>query len=315
MSIDAMRVLPMARVFVVASIVASAAWLAISSASAAPRMTCKDWHTDQDWKLDQIDIAYVEPTDPAYSAIYEDLKKRQILEEVREFLSPVRLPDKVLVKTEQCDASERPYQPGSPVTICYEYIAKLAALATKIPADGTTPRGVSRDDAMVGAIAQAVLHEMSLVVFDQQKIPVWGREDDAADKLAGFLMLQMDDKTSRRLMNGAAFFFEASDRTWTGSDFSDVKSTEAQRFYNYLCIAYGKDQKAFGDFVQAGGQQSSGGGGGPRREDLLPQARAVRCPGEFADFKLGYDTFIKPCLDQQKLEKVMTRVDWLKSAR
>jgi hypothetical protein len=278
-------------------------------------MTCKDWHTDQDWKLDQIDIAYVEPKDPAYSAIYEDLKKRQILEEVREFLSPVRLPDKVLIKTEQCDAPESPYQPGSPVTICYEYIAKLAALATEIPADGTTPRGVARNDAMVGAIAQAVLHEMSLVVFNQQKIPVWGREDDAADKLAGFLMLQMDDKTAHRLMNGAAFFFEASDRTWTGSDFADVKSTEAQRFYNYLCIAYGSDQKAFGDFVQPSGQQTGGGGGSAKREDLLPQARAVRCPREYADFKLGYDTLIKPCLDQQRLEKVMTRVDWLKSAQ
>ena len=304
----------MMRVVVVASIVASAAWLALSPASGASRSTCKDWHTDQDWKLDQIDVAYIEPKDPAYSAIYDDLKKRQILEELREFLSPVRLPNKVLVKTEQCDQSERPYQPGGPVTICYEYIAKLAALATKIPADGATPRGVTRDDATVGAVAQAVLHEMSLVVFDQQQIPVWGREDDAADKLAGLLMLQFDDKTAHRLMNGAAFFFEASDRTWTGSDFSDVKSTEAQRFYNYLCIAYGSDQKAFGDFVQAGGQQSSGGGGGPRREDLLPQARAVRCPGEYADFKLGYDTFIKPCLDQQMLDKVMTRVDWLKSA-
>ena len=246
-----MRVLSMIRVVVAAAVLVSAAWLALAPASSASRITCKDWHTDQDWKLDQIDIAYVEPNDPAYSAIYEDLKKRQILEEVREFLSPVRLPDKVLIKTEQCDQAESPYQPGSPVTICYEYIAKLAALATKIPAGGTTPRGVSRDDAMVGAIAQAVLHEMSLVVFDQQKIPVWGREDDAADKLAGFLMLQFDDKTAHRLMNGAAFFFEASDRTWTGSDFSDVKSTEAQRFYNYLCIAYGSNQKAFGDFVQA----------------------------------------------------------------
>jgi hypothetical protein len=141
---------------------------------------------------------------------------------------------------------------------------------------------------------------------------VWGREDDAADKLAGFLMLQMDDKTSRRLMNGAAFFFEASDRTWTGSDFSDVKSTEAQRFYNYLCIAYGKDQKAFADFAEPSAQQS--GAGGVRRDDKLPAARAARCRGEYADFKLGYDTLIKPCLDQQRLEKVMTRVDWLKSA-
>jgi hypothetical protein len=304
--------LMMVRVFAVASSLAVMAWLVVSPAVAAPRSTCKDWHTDQDWKLDQIDIAYVEPQDPAYSAIYEDLKKRQVLEEVREFLSPVRLPNSVLIKTEQCNQSERPYQPGGPVTICYEYIAKLAALALKIPTDGATPRGVTRDDALVGAVAQAVLHEMALVVFDQQKIPVWGRVDDAADKLAGFLMLQMDDKTAHRLMNGAAFFFEASERTWTGSDFADVKSTEAQRFYNYLCIAYGKDKKAFGDFVEPTSQST--GSGGVKREDLLPQRRAPWCPREYASFKFGYDRFIKPCLDQERLERVMTRVDWLKAA-
>jgi hypothetical protein len=304
---------PMVRVLIAAAVLASAAWLAISAPLAAPRATCKDWNTEQDWKIGQIDVAYIEPADPAYSAIYQDLKDRQILEELKDFLSPVRLPHPVLVKLEQCDASERPYEPGGPVTICYEYVAKLQALATKIPADGATPRGVTRDDAIVGAFAQAVLQQMSLVLYDQQHTPIWGREYDAADKLAAFLMLQFDEKTAHRLMNGAAFFFEASDRTWTGSDFSDVKSPEAQRFYNYLCIAYGSNQKAFADFVQPSGQQSTGGSAA-KREDLLPQSRAVRCPREYADFKVGYDTFIKPCLDQTLLDKVSTRVDWLKAA-
>jgi len=303
----------MLRVVVLASLLASAACMTFSAAWGASRLTCKDWHTDQDWKLDQIDIAYVEPKDPAYLAIYQDLKDRHILEQLKDFLSPLRLPDPVLIQAEQCDAGERPYQSRGPVTICYEYVAKLNALATKIPADGATPRGVTRNEALTGAFAQAVLHEMSRVVFDQQKTPVWGREEDAADKLAAFLMLQFDEKTAHKLMNGAAFFFEASDRTWTGSDFSDVRSTEAQRFYNYLCIAYGSNQRAFADFAQPSGQQASGTGGAGR-DDLLPAARAARCQGEYADFKLGYDTFIKPCLDQQRLEQVMTRVDWLKGA-
>ena len=281
-----------------------------STLAAALTPSCKDWHTDQDWKLDQIDIAYVEPKDPAYSAIYENLKSRQILEELQQFLSPVRLPNRVLVKTEQCDQSDRPYQPGGPVTICYEYIAKLAALTTKIPADGTTQRGVSRDDAMVGAFVQDVLHEMSSVVFDQQQIPVWGREEDAADKLAAFLMLQFPPQTARKLVNGAAFFFEASDRTWTGSDFADAKSPEAQRFYNYLCIAYGSDQQTFADFVAPSGQQSSGGGGGHGRPDQLPAGRVPWCPKEYSVVKSGFELFIKPCLDQERYEIVHDKTNW-----
>ena len=303
----------MVREFVVASIFALAAWLIDPAGSVAKTMTCKDWHTDQDWKLGQIDIAYVEPKDPAFASIYDRLKERKILEELQEFLSPLRLPNKVLVRTEQCDAPSRPYQPGTPVSICYEYVAKLAMLANKIPQNGMTERGVSRDDAMVGAFVQAVLHDMADVMYDQQKIPVWGRQEDAADKLAGFLMLQFDTKTARKFLNGAAFFFEASDRTWTGSDFAAVESTEAQRFYNYLCIAYGSDQQAFGDFVQPSGQQTSGSSSSAAsRADLLPARRAVRCPSEYADFKFGYETLIKPCLDQDALKKVLGRSDWLK---
>src|SRR5256885_15371134 len=57
----------------------------------------------------QIDIAYLEPSNSDYRAIYDRLKKRRVLEELREFLAPLRLPRKVLAKTEQCDQPSRPF--------------------------------------------------------------------------------------------------------------------------------------------------------------------------------------------------------------
>jgi Putative metallopeptidase len=281
--------------------------------TAALTNTCKDWHIDQDWKVDQIDIAYIEPSDSAFRPIYEGLKRRKVLEELAEFLSPLRLPQKVLVKTEQCDAPGRPYQPGGPVTICYEYVAKLVELAQKIPEGSKTARGVSRDDAIVGAFVQVVLQEMADAVLSLDQVPVWGREDDAADKFAGFLMLQFGSETARKLLNGAAYFFEASDRTWTGSDFSSVQSTEAQRFYNYLCIAYGGDPVTFKNFVQVSGQQGQHTGIGGVRTDLLPARRVPWCSREYNDFKFGFDNFIRPCVDRDRLEKVRARQDWLQS--
>ncbi len=263
----------------------------------------------------QLDIAYVEPRDAAFRPIYERLKKRQVLEQLSALLSPLRLPRKIETRIEQCGQTSKDYKPGGPVTICYEYIAQLEKLAEKIPANARTARGVSREDAIVGAFVQIVLHEMSHAVFDVFKLPVWGREEDAADKLAGFLMLQFGTEIARKTLNGAAYFFEASDRTWTGSDFSDVRGTEAQRFYNYLCIAYGGDQTAFKDFVQDDGQGARSSSSGPsqsrQRLDLLPSRRAVRCPKEYTDLKYAFDVTILPYVDQDLMQKVLARKDWL----
>jgi len=259
----------------------------------------------------QIDIAYIEPANSDYRPIYERLQKRQVLEELREFLAPLKLPRKVLVKLDQCGQLVRPYEPGGPVTICYEYIAEIEKLAPQ----ERTPRGVSRGDAIVGAFVQIVLHEMSHAVFDLLKVPVWGRENDAADKLAGFLMLQFGKDIARRTLNGAAWFFEASDRTWTGSDFSDTRGTEAQRFYNYLCMAYGGDKDTFADFIAPSDADTKAGGKGPRaapREDLLPQRRVPWCAKEYRELHYAFNQLIMPHVDVELLKLVLAR-QWLRS--
>ena len=99
-------------------------------------------------------------------------------------------------------------------------------------------------------------------------------------------MLQFGTDTARKLLNGAAYFFEASDQTWTGSDFSDTRAPEAQRFYNYLCIAYGGDQQTFKDFVVPTGRQptsrrpprpAANGFAAGASNTLVPQ-RVLQCP-------------------------------------
>jgi hypothetical protein len=260
----------------------------------------------EDLQNDQIEIAYVEPANPDFEHFYTGLQKRQVLEELRAFLAPLKLPRKISIKVDQCNAPAHLYEPGGPVVICYEYVARLNELAAKIPADGTASRGVSRDDAVVGAFVQAVLQQTASAVFDAFNTPIWGREQDAADKLAGFLMLQFGQANARKLLNGAAYFFEASDRTWTGSDFSDTRGTEAQRFYNYLCIAYGFDRRAFADF--AGGQSTSSA---KRRSDVMPASRTLLCPKEYSDEEWAFQSLIMPHVDKDLLKQVLAR-QWLR---
>jgi hypothetical protein len=211
--------------------------------------------------------------------------RRHVLEELRRFLSPLLLPRKVLVKMDECGTETVRYQPGQPIVACYEYVARIVKLAPAV----ATPSGLSRENAVVGAFVQLILHQVSYAVFDLLQVPVWGRVDDAADRLAAFVMLQFGQDVAIRTLTGAVWFFEASNRTWTGSDFASASSPEAQRIYNYLCIAYGSAPWVFADIL---------------RDTLLKTSRARRCVNEYRQLDWSFEQAILPHLDPGRLAKV-----------
>jgi hypothetical protein len=247
--------------------------------------------TGADWGNSQVEVAYAEPKDPQFRPIRERLMRRQVLEQLRLFLSPLRLPRKLLVQLDQCGAEYRPYQSGGPVTICYEYIARVAQLVPSNQQLGSP----SPEAMIVGAFIQQVLHEVAIATFDILDIPVWGRERDAADKLAGFIMMQFGKDVALKIMVGAARYFELSERQWTQADLASEQSPEAQRFYNYLCIAIGADPTTFKYLVD---------------QNTMPLRRAQRCQGEFLSLRQAFIQQILPHVDQQLLKRVQSAT-WL----
>lgn len=248
----------------------------------------------QELQNSQVDIEYVEPRNSSLRQYYEALKERHVLEELRQFLSPLRLPQKILVKTEECGRDTLPYQSGKPIIVCYEYVAHIARLA---PAKKTST-GISRNTAITGAFVQFVLHETARAIFDQLKIPIWGREEDAADNLAAFIMLQFGKDVAVRTFTGAIWFFEASNHTWTGSDFAQEGSPESQRFYNYLCIAYGGDLAAYSSFA------------GIVYDTLSRTRRVRRCAREYEKLSYAFTKTILPHIELERLRKVQS-TNWL----
>jgi hypothetical protein len=244
-----------------------------------------------DWGNSQVDIAYAEPQNPQFSPIRERLMRRQVLEQLRLFLSPLRLPRKLLVQIDQCNAEQRPYQPGGPVTICYEYVAKVDQIAPRNAPAG----GLPRETMIVGAFIQAVLHEVAVATFDILELPVWGRERDAADRLAGFIMVQFGKDVAEKIMIGAAWFFEASERQWNQTDFASEQSPEAQRFFNYLCIALGADPVTFKFLLD---------------QNTMPPRRAARCQNEYIGLHQAFIQQILPHVDQPLLKRVQSAT-WL----
>ena len=241
----------------------------------------------------QIEIEYVAPSDPALRPLYERLKARQPLEILSAFLSPLRLPNKLKVKLDQCGGIFKFYMPKEPVTLCYEFVAQNEKLAATDPVT-LGPIRIKREDALTGAFVQLALHDVAEAVIDVLDIAVWGRADDAEDKLAAFIMVQFGKDVTNRTILGTAWYLKATN-TLFEIDPSDIHSPTLQRFYNYLCIAYGADKKEYQGLIKAG---------------LLPERRARRCRTEYLKMQYAFRETILKFVDQNLMEKVKA-TDWL----
>src|SRR5262249_24886406 len=240
----------------------------------------------------QIEIVYGQPSNPSYRPMYDRLKRLQVLEELRQFLVPLRLPRKLTVQVDQCGAPTRPYRPGGPATICYELVEQIERVAAKTDED-------KREMVLVGTFVQAMFHEVALAVLDVLQVPIWGRREDAADRLAGFIMLQFGEDVARQTVIGTGLFLETAGKNWTGKEFANATSPEAQRYFNFLCMAYGGPPKTFEFLVKPDDKQQT----------ILPQDRADRCKDEYAQVRKAFNLRIMPYVDPDLLVKVKS-VRW-----
>ena len=240
----------------------------------------------------RITVVYEPPTLPRFQALLERLQQRRVLEDLKAFLSPLRLPRKLVLNTRQCGETNAFYSRTDGLILCYEYIEYIETLAPK----DTTPEGFTRQEGIAGAFAEVALHEIGHAVFDIFEAPVFGREEDAADQLAGFVMLQFSKDMTRLAIKGAAYSYLSQESNWAGTKFSDEHGTQRQRYYNYLCLAYGADPAVFQDFIDKG---------------LLPRERSVHCQHEYEQVKRAFSKTVLPFIDQGLMKKVQA-VQWIR---
>jgi len=147
----------------------------------------------------------------------------------------------------------------------------LSSFAQAVPEQALYPDEVR----FVTANAEfTLLHEMGHLLISELKLPVLGREEDAADQL-GFMGLfllqerQRDADFYAKLLDVADYWRlewqrqrpEAPEvREW------DSHALDAQRFFNLACLAYGSDPRQLEWVIQMTG---------------LPDERAFYCPEEY----------------------------------
>ena len=263
-----------------------------------------------DSQTNRVQIRYEPPKNPEHGLIYEEFESHRALEKLQEFLSPFRLPRTLTIMAAGCDGEADAFYGDDEITICYEYVDEL----WKNMPEQTTPGGVAPIDTVYGPLFDTSLHEFAHALFDMLDLPVFGREEDAADQLAAYIYLQLGPAESRRLITGTAYAYVAeamkgempssleevaewkkAERPSSLEEFAGEHGTPAQRAYNVMCMAYGADRKLFRDFAKNG---------------FLPRERAEFCHEEYEQVQHAFQALVEPHIDQDLARKIFDRT-WL----
>ncbi len=168
--------------------------------------------------------------------------------------------------------------------MCHEFIDD----AEKTFAEGGAPDPLQR---AIDATDAVFFHEMGHMVVDIYDLPITGREEDVADQVAAFMLLQPgeDDRVDAESVDvllAMADLFDMWGQAAGDPDeaaYADVHSPDQVRVYNLLCWAFGADTDGNAVIVDEG---------------WLPEDRAVQCEAEFDQINNSWITLLAPHLKE-----------------
>ena len=92
-------------------------------------------------------------------------------------------------------------------------------------------------------------HEVGHLLIDQMRLPVLGREEDAADNMATWMLLEKKTPEANQVLEdsaeGWALTSASFDDRWTNEDFASGYSPDRQRAMQIVCLTVGADGAAF----------------------------------------------------------------------
>jgi hypothetical protein len=223
---------------------------------------------------------------PQYSAIKNQsyinfdasMKKQKILEGITDRLNKaLALPEDVVVTFVDCGTPNAFYHPGEKsITVCYEFMDLFYSIFLKM--------GKNEEEAtqlMYGATTFFFLHELGHCLIDVYELPSTGREEDSADQLSMYVLMEEMGKEGRNAAIAGAMVFNAlaKNESAEAQTFADEHSLSSQRYFNMLCWMFGKDDSQYGFIL---------------KENLLPEARAARCPDEYNKLSKAWSKLVEP---------------------
>ena len=207
------------------------------------------------------------------------VRRTRLLEGYADYLNDwIALPERVALMFAVCGGADAFYEPETrTITLCYELLDAFTQAFGELPEE-------EREQVVLGATDFIMYHEVGHALIDLLDLPTLGREEDAADQLAVYILTDGTDEGEQAAIDGAVALHRLEQETG-GVALADEHSLGPQRFYNVICWVYGKNpDRHAGLRLRAGG--------------VLPDARAERCPGEAAQLEASWNRLLEPYLKE-----------------
>lgn len=228
-------------------------------------------------------VVYETARAPEYRQWQADLRQGRVLEEVADALNRTFiLPRDVALAFSECGEPNAFYEPEERlVRICYELMDDLYGVFGE-----TAGSEAELNEAAWGAIYFTLYHELGHALVDLWDIPITGREEDAVDQLAAFMLTDGTAEGETAAINGANAFLLEHDREGGVDEPAlwDEHSLDPQRFYNIVCWVYGRDPEAYAYLIDDG---------------TLPRERAEVCAEEYARLDRSWTGLLSPFLKER----------------
>lgn len=208
---------------------------------------------------------------PELRNLQADWQRNRLLETMAEqFSRQFSLRQQLKIGLGECGTPNAFYKSDAKIIVlCLELIPDLVNRVITHP--GT--RNLERDsiqNVVTGALVFIVFHELDHAIIDIERLPVLGREEDAADMLSTYLILQEPALADRGVAGGIFFFSKPASSIpgfFSQHSLSAEHALNPQRAANLACAAYGKDPQRFAWAMHAA---------------RVSTQRANRCASEYA---------------------------------
>jgi hypothetical protein len=228
----------------------------------------------------EIKAVWQKPRGEENKVGYELLKASETRYLAKSLASAFELPNTLTIKGVNGFGGGPFYNPeDNSITLPYEFTTVvLGVIAQSDPEESQYEWGEA-----VGAVDSFILaHEFAHALIHNFELPVLGREEDAADGVATALLL-LASEGSVYAADAAEFWLNFSGRQDPPqlAEYADNHSFDRQRADNILCWIGGAEEELLVAFVE---------------NEVLPESRAVSCPGEWELLRRSVEQVMEPHL-------------------
>ena len=230
----------------------------------------------------RIRVVYDQPTSNAAREAMQVLRLGGTDGVAKGFTKSFKLPHDVTIHAVNGFVGPN-YNPSNrTITLSYgfvEYVARL--LLANFPQLAKNQSELGKEWAAIDGFI--LVHEWGHALIDLYKLPVLGKDEDAADALAAVFMTKFVNGGAEYAFDAAKFFdaLSARQRNLAPSDYWDEHSLDKQRAYSIVCWVAGASQQDYKTIESFG---------------ILPADRLRSCPAEYQQRVTSWGELLKPHL-------------------